>query len=179
MDISKMLDAPLSDYIVKDFVTVSPSDSVSDASKAMLRAGATEAVAVKDGRPIGIVTERDILYKVVAEGKDPTTTVISTIMSTPVESISAEMKVGDAIARMSELDVRRLLVMKGGKLAGMITQRRIVSGQGKAVLPELISATGLGCPYCGASLKDASELSKHIDQLHIGGGLLSGDATKW
>ena len=179
MEIRKSLDSPLTDYVTRDFVKVFPSDSVSTAAKAIMAKSTGEAVVVKDGKPIGIVTERDILYKVVAGGKDPSRTAVSTVMTSPVESIGIDMKVGDAIAKMSKVGVRRLLVMKDDKLVGIITQKKIVSGQVNVELPELVTPTGIACPYCGAALKNAEELSKHMDQLHIGEGLLTGDSRKW
>ena len=179
MDIRKSLDSPLSDYVTKDVVKVPAAELVSGAAKAMMNAGAGEAIVVKEGKPIGIVTERDILNKVVAAGKDPSRTVVSTVMSYPVESIGADEKVGDAIAKMSSLGVRRLLVMKNDVLEGIITQKRIISGQENVELPELVTPDWISCPYCGAVLKDADELSKHMDQLHVGEGLLKGDRRKW
>jgi CBS domain-containing protein len=179
MEVRKTLDAPLSGYVSKDFVKVSTADSVTDAAKAMKKAGSGEAIVVKDGKPIGIVTERDILFKVVAAGKDPSSTDVSSIMTSPVESIGVESKVGDAIAKMSKLGVRRLLVLRNDKVDGIVTQKKIVSGQENVELPELVSPKGIACPYCGAMLKDAEELSKHMDQLHVGEGLLTGDRRKW
>jgi CBS domain-containing protein len=179
MDIRKSLDSPLSSYISKDFVKVSTTESVAGAARAMMKAGTGEAIVLKDGKPIGIVTEKDILYKVVAVGKDPSRTDVSVVMSSPVENIGGDVKVEDAIAKMSKLGVRRLLVMKNEKLEGIVTQKRIVSGQENVELPELGSPTGITCPYCGAVLRDAEELSKHMDQLHVGEGLLKGDRRKW
>jgi CBS domain-containing protein len=179
MDIRKSLDAPLSSYVSKEFVKVSTTDSVTEAAKAMKRASSGEAVVIKEGKPIGIVTERDILYKVVAAGMDPSRIVVSSVMTSPVETIVAESRVGDAIAKMSKLGVRRLLVVRNEKVDGIITQKRIVSGQENVELPELVTPEGIACPYCGAMVKDAEELSKHMDQLHLGEGLLEGDRRKW
>lgn len=179
MEIRRSLDSPVSSYVSKDFVKVSTNDSVADAAEAMKEANAGEAIVLKGGKPIGIVTERDILYKVVASGKNPSTTEVSAVMSSPVESVGADSKVGDAIAKMSKLGIRRLLVMKNGKLEGIVTQKRMVSGQENVELPELVNPKGIACPYCGAVLKDAEELSKHMDQLHVGEGLLEGDRRKW
>lgn len=179
MDLRKSLDEPLSSYLSKDFVKISMDDTVVEIARAMQKAGAGEAVVFRNSEPIGIVTERDILFKVVAIGKDPSKTRASDVMSSPVESIEESLKVGDAIAKMSRLGVRRLVVMRGRVAVGMVTQKQIVSGQGKVELPELATPKGLACPYCGAMMKDADELSKHIDQLHVGEGLLKGDRRKW
>jgi len=181
MDLRKSLDQPVSEYMSTSFARVSFGDPVSDAARVMQSARATEAVVMRDEGPIGIVTERDILYKVVAAGLDPTTVKVREVMSAPVATIDSEAKVVDAIAKMSKLGVRRLGVTRRGKLIGLITQKAIVSGElsQHVVLPELASPNGLVCPYCGATMSDRSELSKHIDHAHLGRGLLEGDLTKW
>ncbi|MDV3244531.1 MAG: CBS domain-containing protein [Nitrososphaerales archaeon] len=179
MDIRKSLDEPLSSYLSKEFVKISMTDSIVAVAGAMQRAGAGEAVVFQNSEPIGIITERDILFKVVAAGKDPSRTQASEVMSSPVESVEEKAKVADAIAKMSRLGVRRLIVTRGKTVVGMVTQKRIVSGQQNLELPELVTPKGVACPYCGAMLKDAEELSKHMDQLHIGEGLLGGDTRKW
>jgi CBS domain-containing protein len=179
MDIRKSLDAPLSSYTSKEFVKIAITDSVAAAARAMQDAGTGEAIVLGDGEPIGIVTERDILFKVVAAGKDPSKTQVSAVMSSPVETIEDGSKVAEAIAKMSRLGIRRLVVTRGKKVVGIVTQKKMVGGQENVELPELVNPEGVACPYCSAMLKDAEELSKHMDQVHVGEGLLGGDRRKW
>ena len=82
---------------------------------------------------------------------------------------------------MSKLGLRRLAVTRKGQLVGLLTQKAIVSGPlGQHVaLPELAKPKAFSCPYCGASMNSREELSKHIDQVHLGLGLLEGDRSKW
>jgi CBS domain-containing protein len=176
------LDDPVSAYMTTSFAQVAASDSVAQAARTMQHAGETEAIVVSDSVPKGIVTERDILYKVVAAGSNPSIVKVREIMSSPVETVDETAKVGEAIAKMSKLGIRRLGVTKGGKLVGMITQKAMVTGNvGENVpLPELAPSTGFACPYCGAATKSREDLSKHIDRTHMGGmGLLQGDLSKW
>lgn len=181
MALRESLDGPVSSYASTDFVRVSMGDAVATAAREMREAGATEAVVMGDHGLIGIVTERDILYKVVAEGLDPRSTKVSAVMSAPVETIEDNSKVGDAIARMSKLGIRRLAVTKKGKFVGIVTQKNLASGRlGHDVpLPELAEPGGTTCPYCGAPAKDNRDLSKHIDRVHLGLGLLEGNLSKW
>jgi CBS domain-containing protein len=181
MGLREDLEAPVSKFTSPTFAKVSANDSVSDAAKVMQRSGSTEAVVVKDGEPIGIVTERDILYKVVAAGSNPSKVTVSDVMSFPVESIEDTSKVQDAISKMSKLGLRRLGVTRKGKLVGMVTQKAMVSGtvHQEVVLPELAPPDKFRCPYCDAVMKDRNELSRHIDQVHLGLGLLEGDTSKW
>ncbi|MBI3840934.1 MAG: CBS domain-containing protein [Thaumarchaeota archaeon] len=181
MGLKETLDEPVSNYMSGNFAKVSVDDSVATAAMTMKKAGATEAIVVKDGMPIGIVTERDILYKVVATGSDPSVVDVEHVMSSPVHSIEQTSKVGDAVAKMSKLGIRRLGVTSGGRLVGMVTQKAMVSGRlsQDVALPELASPARIACPYCDATMKDRDELSRHIDQVHLGLGLLEGNLTKW
>lgn len=181
MDARFELDEPLAKYVSRTLVKVAPSETVSDAVKKMKAEGVDSALVVLGGKPAGIITERDVLYKVVATGEDPTKLPVSRVMSSPVETIEDTAKTGDAIARMSKLDVRRLVVTHGGETIGVITQKSMVTGrlEGQVSLPELTRPKGVQCPYCGEVLKDSEQLSKHIDQTHIGKGLLQGDVSKW
>ena len=181
MDLRQSLDQPVSDYMSTSFVKVSYDDPVTDAARVMQKAGATEAVVMRDDDPIGIVTERDILYKVVAAGLDPSATRVRDVMSAPVATVDSAAKVADAIAKMSKLGIRRLGVTRKGKLVGLVTQKAMVSGglEQNVALPELASPDALVCPYCGATMDDRDELSRHIDHAHLGLGLLEGDLSKW
>jgi predicted transcriptional regulator len=144
--------------------------------------GATEAIVVAGSTPQGIVTERDILYKVVAAGSNPSVVKVRDIMSSPVQTVDEASNVGEAIAKMSKLGIRRLGVTREGKIVGMITQKAMVTGnvEQNIPLPELAPPDGFTCPYCNSRVKTKEDLSKHIDRDHMGGrGLLEGDFTKW
>jgi CBS domain-containing protein len=181
MSLRESLDRPVSDYMSERFAQVGGQDTVAVAARAMQKSGSTEAIVVKDGTPIGIVTERDILYKVVASGSDPSKVAVRDVMSSPVQTVEATSKVMEAISQMSKLGLRRLGVTQNGKLVGLVTQRAMVTGSlhQSVPLPELAVPGQLSCPYCDATMKSKEELSKHIDQVHLGLGLLEGDTSKW
>jgi CBS domain-containing protein len=181
VEFRESLSRRVSSFVLTDYARVSIEQSATDAAAAMRSAGTTEAVVDDGGGLVGLVTERDILYKVVAEGLDPKTTRIRAVMTAPVETIEETAKVSEAIAKMSSLGIRRLGVTKKGKFVGLISQMSLVSGRitRRVPLPELTEPAGLRCPYCGASEKDAKALSKHIDQEHLGLGLLEGNRSKW
>ncbi len=166
--------------MTSSFTRVDSDDKVMVAAKAMQKSGTTEAVVIRDGAPIGIVTEKDILYKVVAEGLEPSKVTVRAVMNAPVATVDSTAKVEEAIGKMSRLGVRRLGVTQRGKLVGLVTQRAMVAGtEGQQiVLPEL-TAVVIVCPYCDVTMNDKEELSKHIDGVHLGRGLLQGDKTKW
>ena len=181
MGLRESLEEPVSRYMSKEYARVGEEESVHRAAVAMQKAGATEAIVMKGETPVGIITERDILYKVVAAGLSPQEAKSKDVMSSPLEPVDESAKVGDAIAKMSALGIRRLVVTRKGELVGLITQKAVVSGprDQHVPLPELARPVGLSCPYCDAVMKTQQELSKHIDQVHLGLGLLEGDRTKW
>ena len=182
MSLRDSLNQPVSVYMSSFFAQVSATDSVAEAARTMQKADTTEAMVVSGSVPQGIVTERDILYKVVAAGSNPTVVKVRDIMSSPVYTVDEASSVGEAIAKMSKLGIRRLGVTKSGKLVGIITQKAMLTGKAdqNIPLPELALPDRFACPYCNAVMKSREELSKHIDRNHMGGpGLLQGDNSKW
>jgi len=135
--------------------------------------------------PIGIVTERDILYRLVSENKGPFKVTLKDIMSSPLISVSEEESVKDAILLMRSKHIRRLVVKNAGgsnNITGTITLMSIVGNvpSDKVDLAEVelpasvIQREGakIICPYCQSQFKDKAEISKHIDRIHIGSDLL-------
>ena len=182
MNLRESLDVPVSAFMSASFAQVAATDSVAQAARTMQGAGETEAMVLSGASPLGIVTERDILYRVVAAGTNPALVKVRDIMSSPVQTIEDTAKVGEAIAKMSKLGIRRLGVTQKGRIIGIVTQKAMVTGNlGQNIpLPELVAPNGFACPYCSTSEMTREELSKHIDRAHAGGlGLLQGDVTKW
>jgi CBS domain-containing protein len=182
MGLLESLEDSVSQYMGAEFAQVQAEESIYHAAMAMEKAGTTEAVVVRGDVPVGIITERDILYKVVAAGLIPQQVKSKDIMSAPLETVDESSKVRDAIAKMSSLGIRRLGVTRNGKIVGMVTQKAMATGtvEKNIPLPELAPPKGFVCPYCNAVSESREELSKHIDHAHIGGlGLLQGDFSKW
>ena len=181
MDLNQALDEPVTKYMSKNVLYLPEASTVVEAARSMQKNGIAAAIVTKNGKPVGIVTERDILYKVVAGGMDPRKAKVSEIMSSPIQTIEDDSKAGEALAKMTRLEIRRLAVMHEGKIVGLVVQKGIVAGSLKeqVPLPELLSPNEFRCPYCDQVLENAEALSKHIDRLHIGSGLLQGDSRKW
>ncbi|GBC73031.1 Hypoxic response protein 1 [archaeon HR04] len=78
-------------------------------------------VVVDDGKPVGIVTERDIVRRVVAEGRSPSATKVGDIMSTPLISVGPEATVAAAVRIMYENGIRRLPVVENDRIVVMLT----------------------------------------------------------
>jgi len=87
----------------------------------------------KAGKSIGIITERDIVKRVVSKNLKPDTVKAKEIMTTPLVTIEPEETISDAARRMTRLDIRRLGVIYKGNLVGIISSKDILG-----VMPELI-----------------------------------------
>jgi len=90
-------------------------------------------VTGKDEKPIGIITERDLVSRVVAKNILPHKLKAKEVMSTPLMTISSETTLSETARAMSRLNIRRLGVMYKGNLVGIISSKDILS-----VTPELI-----------------------------------------
>lgn len=157
------------------------TDTVTEIARYMVTSK-TDSVLVKgeEGDILGIVTVKDIIENVVGLGIDPHTISVEGIISKPIITINHNAKVRDAIALMRQHNIRRLLVTENDKPIGTISQKMIVGniGMSSITLPELEIPDQISCPYCQSVCADKDVLSRHIDDIHIGKGLLEGNLTK-
>ncbi|MEM2643644.1 MAG: CBS domain-containing protein [Candidatus Bathyarchaeia archaeon] len=107
-------------------VTALFSDNVSLVIEKMISNNIGAVIVMSGGNPVGIVTERDILERVVRAGKDPNKTRAEEIMSSPLISIEADKTVKDALILMRDKKIRRLGVTRRGRLIGIVTERRLL-----------------------------------------------------
>ena len=87
----------------------------------------------KAAKSIGIITERDLVIRVVAKNLKPDTVKAKEIMTTPLVTIEPEATISDAARRMTRLDIRRLGVVYKGNLVGIISSKDVLG-----VMPELL-----------------------------------------
>ena len=102
------------------------------AAKSMAMRDVGSIIIVQGGKPYGILTERDLLIKVVAEDLRPSAVRVGKIMSKPLITVPPEMDLVDAARLMAKNKIRRLPVLKKGKLVGVLSASDIT-----ATLPEL------------------------------------------
>jgi CBS domain-containing protein len=105
-------------------VTISQSATVKDAACLMKEKKIGNCI-VSDDKPIGIITESDILKKVVAEDLKASEITVGKIMTTPLIVIDPYVDIKEAMKTMSKFNIRRLPVIEGGNLIGIITERDI------------------------------------------------------
>jgi CBS domain-containing protein len=107
--------------------TVKVGDSVVEAAKLMKGEETGIAPIVGDGRLIGVVTDRDIALRVVAEGRDPRTTKVEDVASRDLVTIDPDEELDEALAVMAHHDVRRLPVIEeDGTLVGMVSHEDVL-----------------------------------------------------
>lgn len=112
----------VSEVMTKDVIhSVSSKASVEDAAKKMTQVRRGCLVIVEKGNLVGIVTERDIVRKAIAQGLSPQQTLVSEIMSKPVISVGPEALVSDAARVMGDNQIRRLPITKGTEVVGILT----------------------------------------------------------
>ena len=122
--------------------TVTPETTLADAAKVMERADIGDVLIVDGtGQLRGIVTDRDIAIRAVAEGRDPNTTPVEEIMTPTVETISSSATVREAIETMRRHDIRRLPVVDGGSPIGVVSLGDLAMSPGsQSVLADLSTA---------------------------------------
>jgi signal-transduction protein with cAMP-binding, CBS, and nucleotidyltransferase domain len=102
--------------------TAPASKSAFDIAQQMDKAQRGAIVIVDDkGRPVGIITERDVVRKVVAQGRDPNRIAAEEIMSKPLVSIDPEVNIYDAALVMTKYKIRRLPIVRDNVLHGIVT----------------------------------------------------------
>lgn len=112
-----------------DVETVEGTATVLEAAKQMnkRRIG---AVVVSDGeRVVGIFTERDILNRVVAAGRDASTTTVSSVMTSPMACCRRDTKIAECRGMMTAKRIRHLPVVEDGKLFGIISSGDILANE--------------------------------------------------
>ncbi|QDA31715.1 CBS domain-containing protein [Thermococcus indicus] len=102
-------------------VIVKPDDTVHRVAKILSKNKVGSAVVVKDDEIVGIITDRDILDKVVAKGRDPKTVKVKEVMTENPITIEDDYEVQDAIDKMMDKGIRRLLVTRLGRPIGFVT----------------------------------------------------------
>jgi len=113
---------------IKELMTVKPrtvkqGDSIVDAAKLMKGEDTGIAPIVDGDRLVGVVTDRDIAIRVVAEGRDPQSTKVEEVASQNLVTIDPQQELDEALRLMAKHQVRRLpVVEEDGKLVGIVAQ---------------------------------------------------------
>jgi CBS domain-containing protein len=111
---------------MRTIVSVDSKSKVKEAARMMVEKGIGSLIANRDGLPFGIITERDLMEKIVAEGVDPAKITVGEVMTAPLTTIDATATIVDAARRMIEKQVKRLVVTDREKIIGIVSQTDLV-----------------------------------------------------
>lgn len=121
------------DIMAVNVVSMPPDASIFEVSKAMAEMDIGSVIIADKDRPLGIITESDIVRRVIVGEKDTKTTIASEVMSSPIIHVEPGTGLTDAMRVMAKSNIRRVAVLKNNTLAGIITSRDLLRWS-----PELI-----------------------------------------
>ena len=120
------LELTVKQYMRTKLFFLNGEENIYTASKVMRENGAGSVIVTAEGKPVGIVTERDILYKVVAEDLSVTHVRLRKIMSSPLVTVPSHTTVRAALRIMRDKNFRRLIVTEDDKIVGIIAHRYVI-----------------------------------------------------
>jgi CBS domain-containing protein len=118
------------DLMTSEVVTVEPQTSIVDAARRMIQQEKGPLPVVEGDRPVAMVTDRDIIARVVAEGRAPTSVTVEDIATRELVTIGPDQAVEEAVRLMAEHQLDRILVVEGDRLVGIISEADIRLDEG-------------------------------------------------
>ena len=119
--------AQIRDIMEKNVITIEHDKTVLDVAQLMKEKKISFLVVLKNEEPIGIISERDLVRKLVAKDKIASKVPLSDIMSYKFRSVAPSTEIEEAVQKMLNHKIRRLLVVENSKLVGVITQTDLTS----------------------------------------------------
>ncbi len=117
--------ALVGDAMTPEVVTIEPSARIAEAAKRMIQEEKGPLPVVEGDRPVGMLTDRDIIARVVAEGRDPNSVRVEEIATRELITVSPGQDVDEAARLMDEHQLDRILVVEGESLVGIISEADI------------------------------------------------------
>jgi len=130
---------------VRDTMTANPlsietSASVVEAARLMRQEHIGSLPVVKGGRLVGMITDRDLALRVVAEGAEPGSVTVGEVASHDTVTAQPDQDLDEALRLMAHHQVRRLPVAEGGRLVGILAQADIAHGEDREKVGEVVEA---------------------------------------
>ncbi|MFH1788020.1 MAG: CBS domain-containing protein [Candidatus Altiarchaeota archaeon] len=114
------------DIMTRGVICVDVLDTVKGAAEVMSKNDISAVMVTEKGKGVGIITERDITKKIVAEGENPKNIPSRDIMTSPIITVAPDASIDDAARLMRDNDIRRLIVEYDGKIVGVLSEFDIV-----------------------------------------------------
>jgi signal-transduction protein with cAMP-binding, CBS, and nucleotidyltransferase domain len=198
--ISGLLASPIGNAMNTDVIIREADSPVQEAIEKLKEKNQRSVLASYKGEVVGLVSKTDILYKVTYEGRNPTKVRLREIMTSPVLAVDPQTTVKDALEIMNKKNVRQIMVHAYSAVLGMVYREDIykmmetislcsedaaLHGTPVCIIDQRsisyvkdISKAKFVCAYCESTFDSSEGLSKHIDRLHIGAGVLEGDVRQ-
>ena len=199
-DITSLLSLPIEHFINMNVAIIEGDKPVDLALEKMKEKGVRSVLVSHQGEVVGIVSKTDILFKVMSQGRNPGKVKMREIMTSPVLAVDPKSTVQDTLSMMDKHVVRQLIVSSSSAVLGMVyrddiferihmstmsTADTAIRGTPVCIInPKAIayikdtSSAKVVCPYCELPYDSKESLSKHIDRLHTGAGILEGDVRR-
>ena len=199
-DITALLSTPI-EHFLNTNVAIMESDKYTDEALTLIKERGVRSVLVSHlGEVVGIVSKTDILFKVMSQGRNPSKAKLREIMTSPVLAVEPQSTVQETLSIMDKHVIRQVIVSSHSAVLGMVSRDDIferihmttlstahtaIKGTPVCIInPKAIvymrdiSGAKLVCPYCESPFDTKEGLSKHVDRLHSGSGLLEGDVRR-
>jgi len=111
----------VSDVMIREVITINENATVKEAAEIMNKFEIGCLIAVRKGKAMGIITERDLLKRVVAEARDANKTKVKEIMSSPLVVVEPNMDLEEAVRLMFQMKIKKLPVVEGKRLVGLVS----------------------------------------------------------
>ncbi|MBS7647543.1 MAG: CBS domain-containing protein [Candidatus Bathyarchaeia archaeon] len=109
------------DVMVREVITIDENATVKEAAEVMNKFEIGCLIAVRKGKAVGIITERDMLKRVVAEAKDVHRTRVKDVMSSPLVVVEPSLELEEAVKLMFQMKIKKLPVVEGKRLVGLVS----------------------------------------------------------
>ena len=120
----------LKKIMVENVITVEPHVSVRKAAEIMNKHEISCLIVVSDKKPVGIVTERDMLNRIIYTSKSPEKTAVNEMMTQPLITASPNIRAGDAAKLMIERNIKKLPIVEDGNLVGVVSLTDLLKAEG-------------------------------------------------
>lgn len=200
-DVGALLGMTIDKIMETDALIMEGDKTVLDAINKMQEKNAKVVLISHQGEAVGLVSKSDILFKVAVKNLPLNKVKLREIMSSPVYSLPPHSNLQDALNYMDKYNIKQIIVSTGSTILGIIKRASIYENVQKASMSTVdaltegapmciinpnavkyvkdLSTAKAVCPYCESPFDDKNTLSKHIDRLHGGAGLLEGDSRQY
>jgi CBS domain-containing protein len=115
------LSLKVEDVMVREVITLDEDSTVKEAAEIMNKFEIGCLIAIGRGKAMGILTERDLLKRVVAEGKNASKIKVKEIMTSPLVVVEPKMELEEAVKMMFQMKIKKLPVVEGKRLVGLVS----------------------------------------------------------